>query len=132
MKYLLDTDICIYVINERPAAVLKRFREHGVGDIGITAITVAELAYGVEKSGSARNRAALERFLLPFELLDFDAEAAIAYGSIRASLERKGKPIGPLDTLIAAQAVSRALVLVTNNVREFRRVPGLAVENWAG
>ncbi len=131
MRFLLDTDICIYVINERPASVLTHFRRHRVGEIGVTAITVAELAYGVEKSGSARNRVALERFLLPLEIVDFDNDAAFAYGRLRAELELEGSPIGPLDMLIAAQALARGSTLVSNNEREFRRVSGLPVENWA-
>ena len=132
MKYLLDTNTCIYIINERPPRVLARFAKHSVGDIGISCITAAELAFGVSKSRSARNRAALEGFLLPLELVAFGPDAALAYGAIRADLEQHGKPIGPLDTLIAAHAFSLNLTLVTNNAREFSRVQGLQIENWAG
>lgn len=131
MLYLLDTDICIYVINERPAQVLAQFLAHEDEGIGISAVTAAELHYGVSKSGSQRNRRALDGFLAPLTLFEFDAAAARAYGEVRAGLEKKGVPIGPLDTQIAAHAVALGLVLVTNNVREFRRVPGLRVENWA-
>jgi len=131
VKYLLDTDTCIYIINERPRRVLDRFAAHAVGDLGISTITASELAYGVAKSRSARNRAALEGFLLPLEVVHYDLNAALAYGDIRAALERTGATIGPLDTLIAAHAVSLGVVLVTNNQREFRRVPGLRCENWA-
>ena len=131
MKYLLDTDICIYVINERPKRVLDRFVKMALGDIGVSSITAAELAYGVAKSGSQRNRAALEAFLLPLAIVDFDQSAALVYGEIRALLERKGQVIGPLDMLIAAQAKSLGVTLVSNNQREFTRIADLKVENWA-
>lgn len=130
MKYLLDTNICIYLINERPQKVLAQFKRHSLGDIGISSITASELAFGVAKSGSLRNRAALESFLLPINIVEYDAAAAFAYGDIRATLEKQGKTIGPLDMLIAASALSRQLVLVTNNEKEFRRVSKLKVENW--
>ncbi len=131
MKYLLDTNICIFLINKRSERVLRHLRAHDVGEVGVSAVTVAELEYGVSKTGSSRNRAALEAFLLPLDVAPFDAEAAHAYGDVRGALERKGTPIGPLDTLIAAHALSLACVAVTNNVREFRRVPGLDVEDWS-
>src|SRR5438105_4543908 len=111
MKYLLDTNICIYIINERPKEVLARFAKHPVGHIGVSSVTAAELAYGVAKSGSARNRAALEGFLLPLEVLPFELAAALAYGEVRSRLEAKGKPIGPLDMLIAAHALTLGLTL---------------------
>ena len=121
MKYLVDTDICIYVINQRPRKVIERFQQ----------AVVAELAFEVAKTGSQRNRDALQAFLLPLEIVTFDLEAALTYGDVRAELEAKGKPLGPLDTMIAAHARALGLTLVTNNVREFKRVRGLAVENWA-
>ena len=130
MKYLLDTDTCIYLINERPKRALARFRRHAVGDIGVSTVTVSELAYGVAKTGSARNRAALEAFLLPLEIAAYDLSAALRYGEVRSDLSRRGQPIGPLDTMIAAHALSLGTALVTNNEHEFRRVKGLAVENW--
>jgi tRNA(fMet)-specific endonuclease VapC len=130
MKYLLDTDTCIYLINERPRAVVARFRRHAVGDIGVSTVTVSELAWGVAKTGSARNRAALEAFLLPLEIAPYDLAAALRYGEVRADLARRGRPIGPLDTMIASHALSLGAALVTNNEREFGRVPGLHVENW--
>ena len=130
MKYLFDTNICIYVINARPPQVLERFRREAVGDIGISAITAAELAYGVAKSGSARNRSALEKFLAPLDIAPFDGEAFWRYGAIRASLERRGQPIGSLDTLIAAHALALDVALVTNNASEFSRVEGLRIDNW--
>lgn len=131
MKFLLDTDICIYVINERPVRVLGQFRKHAVEDVGISSITAAELAFGVEKGKSARNREALATFLLPLEVAPFDQLAASAYGAVRAGLERRGSPIGPLDLLIAAHALSIGAILVTNNLKEFRRVDALRCENWA-
>jgi tRNA(fMet)-specific endonuclease VapC len=130
MKFLLDTNICIYIINARPLHVLERFRREAIGDIGISSITAAELAYGVAKSGSARNRAALEKFLAPLEIAAFDAAAVWHYGEIRAELERRGQPIGSLDTLIAAHALALDATLVTNNGAEFSRVKALRVENW--
>lgn len=130
MKYLLDTNICIYLINERPKKVLTHFKRHSLGDIGISSITASELAFGVAKSGSSKNSAALEAFLLPLNVVDYDAGAAMIYGDIRATLEKQGKTIGPLDMLIAASALSRQLILVTNNEKEFRRISKLKVENW--
>lgn len=131
MKVLLDTDICIYLIRNNPLSARARFVKYTPGDIGISAITVAELHYGVAKSAAIeRNRGALEAFLLPLETVAFDNAAAVAFGHVRAGLEKKGTPIGPLDTLIAAQALAGDLVLVTNNLREFRRVPGLRCESW--
>ena len=131
MKYLLDTNICIFLIKQKPAATLDRFRTLAVGDIGISSITVAELQYGVAKSQHIeQNRQALAQFLAPLEIVDFDYAAAVAYGTIRSALERAGTPIGSLDTLIAAHALSLDLTMVTNNVREFARVPQLEVEDW--
>jgi tRNA(fMet)-specific endonuclease VapC len=127
---LLDTNICIHVINARPPAVLERFRQHRMGEIGVCSVVAAELAYGVAKSGSTRNRQALEMFLAPLVILPFDEAAVWVYGDLRADLERKGTPIGSLDTMIAAHALSQQSMLVTNNTREFARVPGLALENW--
>lgn len=131
MRYLLDTNICIYVIKRRPPQVLARFQRCAVGDIGLSTVTVAELQYGVAKSAfPERNQQALAAFTLPLEILPFDAPAAAAYGPIRATLERQGTSIGAMDLLIAAHAVSLGVILVTNNLREFGRVPGLQVENW--
>ena len=131
MKYLLDTNICIYIINKKPATVLKRIQTKRPDQVAISTITQAELEYGLARSRfPERNRAALLQFLFPFQLLDFDQLAAVQYGTIRSDLESKGRPIGAMDLLIAAQAVSRNLVLVTNNEKEFGRVEGLKVENW--
>jgi tRNA(fMet)-specific endonuclease VapC len=131
VKYLLDTNICIYIINERPMQVLDRFRRLATSELGISSVTVAELAFGVAKSGSVRNRVALQTFLVPLEVAPFDLAAALTYGDVRAELERRGQPIGPLDMQIAAHALSLNATVVTNNEREFRKVVGLNVENWA-
>ena len=131
MKFLLDTNICIYIIKQKPPKVLQKFNSYQVGDIGISSITVAELEFGVQKSQfPERNQQALIQFLLPLTVVDFDRAAAVIYGDIRASLEKKGKPIGSLDTLIAAHALSLQVTLVTNNVKEFSRVPDLQLDNW--
>jgi tRNA(fMet)-specific endonuclease VapC len=127
---LLDTKICIHIINARPAAVLERFRQYRMGEIGVSSVVAAELAYGVVKSGSSRNRQALEMFLAPLIILPFDEAVIWAYGELRAELERRGTPIGSLDTMIAAHAIRQQALLVTNNTREFARVPGLRLENW--
>ena len=131
LRYLLDTNICIYVINERPPALLAKFVAHESDGLGISAITASELFWGVHKSGSRRNLAALEKFMAALTVADYDLHAARAYGELRATLERKGTPIGPLDMQIAAHAVALGLTLVTNNLREFKRVAGLKLENWA-
>ena len=131
MTYLLDTNTCIYIINKKPSAVIKRIQTKQPEEIAISTITQAELEYGVARSRYPdRNRVALLEFLFPFFLLDFDQMAASQYGLIRSFLESKGKPIGPMDILLAAQAKSRDLILVTNNEKEFRRVEGLRIENW--
>ena len=131
MRYLLDTNICIYAINTKPAAVFKHLCSCKPGDVGISTITIAELRYGADKSRAIeKNHSALNQFLMPLQILEFDEAAAGAYGSISTWLEKKGTPIGPLDTLIAAHAVSTGATLVTNNTKEFRRVPGLAIEDW--
>lgn len=132
MILLLDTNTCIYLIKKRPPEVLRRFDEYAVGDIAVSSVTAAELHFGAQKSQRpAQNEQALQQFLLPLSIAEFGHEAAIAYGRIRATLEKRGTPIGPLDTLIAAQAVSMNMTLVTNNVREFERVPDLKLDNWA-
>lgn len=131
MRYLLDTNICIYIIKRKPLSVLERFENLTADEVGISALTVAEMEYGARKSSfPEKNLAALQQFLSPFTLFPFDLQAAMEYGIIRADLETKGSPIGSLDMLIAAHAKSLNLTLVTNNEREFRRVDGLAIENW--
>jgi len=129
---MLDTNICIYLIKEQPASVLDRFAAHPVGDIGMSVVTLAELEYGISKSGRpARNRAALEDFVSPLEVASFDRPATVAYGRLRTVLEKKGQPIGSMDLLIAAHAISLDVRLITHNVKEFGRVPGLRMEDWA-
>ena len=128
---LLDTNICIYIINAKPPGVLAHFERHRLGDVGVASVVASELSYGVAKSHSGRNRRALEMFLAPLEVLPFDERAVWVYGDLRAELERDGRTIGALDTMIAAHALSLDATLVTNNVREFSRVPRLNLENWA-
>ena len=131
MRYLLDTNICIHIIRQKPAGLLSRLTTLSIGDVGLSTITVAELQVGVRKSRDpGRNAEALALFLLPLEIAAFDYAAAEAYGRIRAALESAGTPIGPLDTLIAGHAASLDAILVTDNVAEFSRVPGLLIENW--
>lgn len=131
MRLLLDTNICIYMIKNRPPEVRKHFEQFVPGDIAISSITVAELQYGVEKSTAReKNALALEAFLLPLEIASFDTESALVYGKIRAELERQGKPIGSMDMLIAAQAIAHDFTLITHNLKEFDRVPGLRCETW--
>ncbi len=131
MKYMLDTNICIYLIKQKPPKVFKHFRSHAVGDIGISSITLAELRYGVSKSQHIeRNRQALDEFILPLEIEDFDEKAAAEYGTIRADLEKAGKPIGSMDMLIAAHALAFGATLVTNNTKEFKQIRSLKVVDW--
>jgi tRNA(fMet)-specific endonuclease VapC len=132
MRFMLDTNICIYAIKQRPREVLAALRAQEVAGLGLSSVTVAELAFGVAKSGSARNQRALEQFLEPLEIADFDRSAALVYGRLRAALEAAGTPIGPLDTQIAAHALALGVILVSNNQREFARVPGLRLEDWVG
>ena len=131
MRYLLDTNICIYLIKRRPSEVLERFKQHSPQDAAICTITLFELQYGIEKSQyQQRSEDALTKFLLPLNLINLDRPAAIEAASIRARLEREGMPIGPYDLLIAGLAKSRDMTLVTNNSKEFRRIVGLRLENW--
>lgn len=129
---MLDTNICIYAITQRPPEVLAALRAQEVAGLGLSSVTVAELAFGVAKSGSARNQRALEQFLEPLEIADFDRSAALVYGRLRAALEAAGTPIGPLDTQVVAHALALGVILVSNNQREFARVPGLRLEDWVG
>ena len=131
MKYLLDTNTCIYLIKRKPAQVIRKMMKMKTDEIGISTITLSELQYGIEKSNfPEKNQMALLEFLIPFGILDFDQKAAGMYGRIRSTLEKKGKPIGSMDMLIAAVAKSERLILVTNNVKEFMRIEGLMIENW--
>ena len=132
MRFMLDTNLCLYAIKHRPPEVIAALRAHESAGLGLSSVTVAELYFGVAKSGSARNLSALEQFLAPLELADFDRSAAASYGPLRAAMEAAGAPIGPLDTQIAAHALALGVTLVSNNTREFARVPGLRLENWLG
>lgn len=131
MKFLLDTNTCIYALKQHPE-VLSRLLSEQRSDVAISVITEAELRVGAAKSTSpTKTLRLLESFLRPITTLDFVSDDAETYAAIRAKLERAGRPIGPLDTLIAAHALSRKLVLVTSNQREFSRVPALRIEDWA-
>jgi tRNA(fMet)-specific endonuclease VapC len=131
MHYLLDTNICIYLIKRRPSEVLERFRQHSPQNVAISTITLFELQYGAEKSQyQQRSEDALAKFLLPLNLINIDHSSAIEAATIRAQLEKKGMLIGPYDLLIAGLARSRSMTLVTNNTKEFERVVGLHLENW--
>ena len=132
MMFLIDTNICIYIMNDHPPQVIQKFRKIGVGNICISSITVSELQYGAYKSKQIKkNIKRLDEFLSPFEIISYDESASIHYGKIRSYLEKKGTIIGPLDMLIAAHALSEKLTVITNNEKEFKRVKGLKVENWA-
>ena len=132
MKYMLDTNICIHVIKHKPETAIRNFLTHQPDDLCISAITLAELLHGVEKSKfQDRNRLAVSMFLSGITVLDFDSIAAQAYGELRADLEQNGTPIGPMNMLIAGHAKSRGLILVTNNTGEFTRVKGLQLEDWS-
>jgi tRNA(fMet)-specific endonuclease VapC len=131
MRFLLDTNACIALIKQKPAAAIRRLAALAPGEAGLSSVTLAELHYGVQKSAQTeQNAAALCEFLLPLEVVPFDAEAAEAYGRVRAGLEKIGTPIGALDTLIGAHALSLSAILITNNTREFGRIAGLRVEDW--
>ena len=132
MRYMLDTNICIYAIKHKPEKVFQKLQSVDPQDVCVSSVTYAELVHGVEKSAAVeKNRLALSILLANIEILDFDVDAADCYGKIRANLEKKGTPIGPLDMMIAGHAMSMGYTVVTNNVKEFSRVPDLKIENWA-
>jgi tRNA(fMet)-specific endonuclease VapC len=132
MQYMLDTNICIYIIKRKPQAVIERFLQTEISQIGISSITLSELLFGVSKSSKPdQNKIALAQFIAPLEIMPYDDQAAHCYGDLRAYLEREGKPIGSLDMLIAAHALSINSTIVTNNEKEFIRVPNLRIANWA-
>ena len=132
MRYMLDTNICIYAIKHKPEKVFNELQKHDPSDVCISSVTYAELVHGVEKSAAVeKNRLALSMLLANIEILNFDVEAANCYGKIRADLEKKGTPIGTRDMMIAGHAQSLGYTIVTNNVREFERVPDLKIANWA-
>ena len=131
MKYLLDTNICSYIIHDRSERLRKHFRKFRYGDVGISAITLSELHHGVAVSADAdRNAGILETFLSPLIIAPYDADAAQHYGRVQAELKKKGTTIETMDLLIAAHALALDTILVTNNTRDCRRVPGLRIENW--
>ena len=132
MRYMLDTNICIYAIKQKPEKVFQKLQEVDPSEVCISSVTYAELVHGVEKSASVeKNRLALSMLLANIEILNFDANAADNYGKIRADLEKNGSPIGPLDMMIAGHARSLGYIVVTNNEKEFKRVSDLKIENWA-
>ena len=132
MRYMLDTNICIYVIKHKPENVFRKLQTIHPEDVCISSVTYAELVHGVEKSAAMeKNRLALSMLLANMEILDFDVDTADCYGKIRSGLEKKGTPIGPLDMMIAGHAQSLGYTVVTNNVKEFSRVSALKIENWA-
>jgi tRNA(fMet)-specific endonuclease VapC len=131
IKYMLDTNTCIYIIKNKPAKVVERFRQTDISQIGISSVTLSELLYGVSKSSKPeQNLIALAQFAAPLEIFPYDDGAAQYYGDLRAGLEKQGTPIGSLDMLIAAHAISLDSVLITNNEKEFARIPNLKIENW--
>ena len=131
MRYMLDTNICIYVIKHKPETVFQKLQNINPEEVCISSVTYAELVHGVEKSAAVeKNRLALSMLLANMEILDFDVDAADCYGKIRAALEKKGTPIGPLDMMIAAHAQSLGYTVVTNNMKEFSRVSALQIEIW--
>jgi tRNA(fMet)-specific endonuclease VapC len=131
MRFLLDTNICIYIIKQKPQKVFEKFQTLEIFDIGISSVTIAELEYGVYKSQRVeQNRAALTQFLITLPIVAFDERSTQTYGQIRAGLESQGIVVGAMDLLIASQAISLGLTLVTNNVRELSPIPGLTLENW--
>ena len=132
MKFMLDTNTCIYIIKRKPQDVIKRFIQTEISQISISSISLSELSYGAAKSSKpARNHVALTQFVAPLKILPYGDEAAQYYGDLRAYLEKQGAPIGSLDMLIAAHALSIDCTLVTNNEKEFSRIPRLKIDNWA-
>ena len=128
---MLDTNICIYIIKNKPIQVRERLQEFHIGDVLLSSITVSELYYGVYKSQhQERNLLALEHFLKPFDIVEYSSKASIEYGKLRADLESQGRVIGGLDMLIASHALALDVRLVTNNIKEFTRVDGLELDNW--
>jgi tRNA(fMet)-specific endonuclease VapC len=131
MKYMLDTNTCIGLIRQKPQKLIRRLTRCAPGEVGVSSITIAELAHGANKSNQVeQNLAALEQFLLPIEVADFDQRASAAYGVVRAFLGRESKVIGSMDMLIGAHALNLGVTLVTNNVDEFQRIPKLKIEDW--
>ena len=131
MKYLLDTNICVFIFRRKFPSVLQRLHQTQSGEVGISAVTLAELRYGADKSSNpTKNHTVIDAFLTTVAVLEFHEDAARLDGTVRSDLESRGTPIGPLDNMIAAHALSAGTILVTNNVRELSRVAGLVVEDW--
>ena len=131
MKYMLDTNTCIYIIKKSPIKVYEKLKQLNISDVVISVITLNELEYGISKSSNIeKNRIALTKFLAPIDVMPYEENCTTVYGEIRTILEKKGKPIGSMDLMIASHALTLGSVLVTNNVKEFKRVPGLKIENW--
>jgi tRNA(fMet)-specific endonuclease VapC len=129
--YLLDTNICIYIVNKHPVEIINRLEKYQPSEIKISSITAAEMEYGASKSKHReKNREALKNFMSPFDIINFDSMDAEIYGIIRAELERNGNIIGPYDMQLAAQALRADCIFVTNNIREFKKVKNLKIENW--
>jgi len=132
MEFMLDTNTCVYIIKRKPPDIIERFKRTEISQIGISSITLSELVYGVAKSSRPeQNQIALTQFVAPLEILPYGDEAAQYYGDLRVYLEKQGTPVGSLDMLIAAHALSIACTLVTNNEKEFIRIPELKIDNWA-
>ena len=132
MKYLLDTNICVFIFRRKFPSVLQRLHQTHAGEVGISAVTLAELRYGADKSSDpSKNHTVIDAFLTTVAVVEFHEDAARRYGIVRSELESRGTPIGPLDNMIAAHTLSLGATLVTNNVREFSRVTGLMVEDWS-
>jgi tRNA(fMet)-specific endonuclease VapC len=131
MLFMLDTDTCIYIIKRKPSHVINKFQKIRISNVGISSITLSELLYGAMKSSHPdQNQLALAQFASPLEIFPYSDDAAQYYGDLRANLEKKGTPIGSLDMLIAAHALSLGCILVTNNEKEFARIPNLKIQNW--
>ncbi len=129
--FLLDTNICIYIIKKKPFEVFRKFKELNIGDVKLSSITMAELYFGAYNSQLIeKNLKIIENFLIPFDIVDFNEKCAIEYGKIKSNLKKEGNIIGELDMQISATALANDLILVTNNEKEFRRIKGLRVENW--
>ncbi len=131
MRYLLDTDICSYIIRKRPKSLIEKFKTLSLGEIGISVITVCEFESGIPGSNQPEKlRSAINTFLAPFSIIDFQQTDAVSFGIVDSYLQAKGTPIGDMDTMIASQALSRGLILVSNNVKHYSRVPHLSYESW--
>lgn len=131
MNYLLDTNICIYIMKRKPIEVIERFNQYQPRDLFLSSVTTSELYHGAQKSQRVQsNLDALNNFILPFRIVDYDESASYYYGEVLAYLEKKGCIIGSLDTMIAAHALSLDVTLITNNTKEFERVPNLKLDNW--